>query len=173
MQAFTDFIGFFVKRRHGPHKPIGPTQPFEITRRADWSGLHPVIEVQICADETTDRGDLLGRAVRAAYRAGHLLAGCDLRGADLSGLNLFQADLTAALLGGADLSLANLEEADLTMSNLRDADLSGARLARANLEGADLRGAYLAGADLTGAVLEAADLREADLTDVRGYSARR
>ena len=138
---------------------------FEIKNRwtnaCQWSGD---------IDDSGNRRENLGRAVKAALLRGANLHGANLRGADLRGANLRGANLRDADLGDADLRGANLRDADLRGANLRDADLRGADLGGANLRDADLRGANLRDADLRGADLGDADLGDADLrgADLRG-----
>lgn len=102
-----------------------------------------------------------------------ILAGIDLRFADLQGCTLTRADLRRAHLQGANLRNANLaqvnfENADLTDCDLRNAvldgaDLSRARLVNANLSGASLKGTNLAWADITQMSACEKHLREANL----------
>jgi uncharacterized protein YjbI with pentapeptide repeats len=102
-----------------------------------------------------------------------ILAGMDLRFADLQGCTLTRADLRRAHLQGANLRNANLahvnfENADLTDCDLRNAvldgaDLSRARLVNANLSGASLKGTNLAWADITQMSACEKHLREANL----------
>jgi uncharacterized protein YjbI with pentapeptide repeats len=107
-----------------------------------------------------------------------LLAGADLRGAQLQGIVLYGADLNRAFLINADLSQADLSGADLSKAILSDANLSHAGLGGTNLSGAslaetnlsladlsnaDLRGAHLDYADLSGATLDGANLSGAYL----------
>jgi hypothetical protein len=105
-----------------------------------------------------------------------ILAGIDLRFADLQGCTLTRADLRRAHLQGANLRNANLahvnfENADLTDCDLRNAvldgaDLSRARLVNANLSGASLKGTNLAWADITQMAACEKHLREANLFGV-------
>jgi Pentapeptide repeats (8 copies) len=83
-------------------------------------------------------------------RAGRVLHGLDLVGADLHGL-----DLTGALLSALDLRRANLQGCVLT----------GAHLTAARLEGADLTDAILVRAELSRANLSQAILVRARLDD--------
>jgi hypothetical protein len=102
-----------------------------------------------------------------------ILAGIDLRFADLQGCTLTRADLRRAHLQGANLRNANLaqvnfENADLTDCDLRNAvldgaDLSRARLVNANLSGASLKGTNLAWADITQMSACEKHLRDANL----------
>lgn len=102
-----------------------------------------------------------------------ILAGIDLRFADLQGCTLTRADLRRAHLQGANLRSANLAHvnfanADLTDCDLRNAvldgaDLSRARLVNANLSGASLKGTNLAWADITQMSACEKHLREANL----------
>jgi hypothetical protein len=102
-----------------------------------------------------------------------ILAGIDLRFADLQGSTLTRADLRRAHLQGANLRNANLAHvnfanADLTDCDLRNAvldgaDLSRARLVNANLSGASLKGTNLAWADITQMSACEKHLREANL----------
>ena len=102
-----------------------------------------------------------------------ILAGIDLRFADLQGCTLTRADLRRANLQGANLRRANLAHvnfanADLTDCDLRNAvldgaDLSRARLVNANLSGASMKGTNLAWADITQMSACEKHLREANL----------
>jgi len=102
-----------------------------------------------------------------------VLAGIDLRFADLQGCTLARADLRGAHLQGANLrnanlANANLEHADLTDCDLRNAvldgaDLSRTRLVNANLTGASLKGANLAWADITQMSAQDRNLKDANL----------
>lgn len=92
-----------------------------------------------------------------------LLAGADLREADLHsvvlmdaflvGVDLSGADLRNAELGSALLVQANLNKVDLTSANLMGATLITANLVEANLSGTNLDWADLSGANLRGAIL--------------------
>lgn len=102
-----------------------------------------------------------------------ILAGIDLRFANLQGCTLTRADLRRAHLQGANLRNANLanvnlEHADLTDCDLRNAvldgaDLSRTRLVNANLTGASLKGANLAWADITQMSAHEKHLKDANL----------
>ncbi|KAK3241877.1 hypothetical protein CYMTET_48400 [Cymbomonas tetramitiformis] len=126
-----------------------------------------------------------GKVIESADTARVLLAGCDLRKADLTEADLSfaylcWADLSDAKLDQAVLCKADLSEANLTSVNLLDAnlkevrtrkaprevlrrrwwgDLGGANLTSANLQSANLEEADLAGANLTSADLGMANLR--------------
>ena len=114
----------------------------------------------------TDTEPLLRATLEARLRGenapielpGAMLAGIDLRGADLAAANLQQADLCGADLAGAHLCRANLQGANLV----------GAILDGADLTDADLRGADLAGARIDDAVLTHARLEGACLAAVLG-----
>ena len=78
----------------------------------------------------------------------YIMAGANLKNADLFGADLRYATLTNAILtdarlGHARLYRAELEGANLVNARLGDANLTYARLRDANLSGADLRGADL------------------------------
>lgn len=131
------------------------------------------------------------RAVAGAI----VVAGRDLRYADLTGVHLRGVDLRAADLTGAKLNWARLEFADLgdaafdevggcpdylriemgsrlycrtrlMAADLGDARLQGARLWKAQMAGAALGGAQLVGADLRYADLRDLNLAGLDLTGV-------
>jgi hypothetical protein len=87
-----------------------------------------------------------------------VIAGADLRNADLYGANLDGANLRSADLDSANLRSADLHGANLSNANLRDADLHDANLRDADLRDADLFGANLDDANLFGADLDGADL---------------
>jgi Pentapeptide repeats (8 copies)/Lectin C-type domain len=82
-----------------------------------------------------------------------IIAGEDLKSADLTRAKLENADLSNSSLVGAILRNANLKDADLSNS-----DLSGASLQFADLSGANLRGATLHNANLRNATLRGSDL---------------
>ena len=92
-----------------------------------------------------------------------VLAGRDLRRADLAGADLHEVNMARANLEGANLSRAMLMRVDLSGAVLEGAKLDGANLRFAKLEGANLRGASLRGADLRWASVEDADFSNANL----------
>jgi len=92
-----------------------------------------------------------------------VLAGRDMRRADLAGADLHEVNMRRANLEGANLSRAVLMRADLRGANLTGARLSGANLRFAKLDGASLREANLHGADLRWASVEDADFSGAAL----------
>jgi hypothetical protein len=96
--------------------------------------------------------------VVARLRAGRVLHGLDLAGADLRGLDLSGALLLGLDLRRADLRGARMAKANLVAADLREADLTEAVLAGADLSCADLSGAVLARADMEGAVVKGAKL---------------
>ncbi|KAK3241876.1 hypothetical protein CYMTET_48400 [Cymbomonas tetramitiformis] len=100
-----------------------------------------------------------GKVIESADTARVLLAGCDLRKADLT-----EADLSFAYLCWADLSDAKLDQAVLCKADLSEANLTSVNLLDANLKEADLAGANLTSANLQSANLEEADLAGANLT---------
>jgi len=107
-----------------------------------------------------DRDLLAGANLREAQ-----LTGTDFGNADLTGVCLARANLYQAFLNQTNLRHADLEDAILRGSDLEDADLGFANLKRADLSvsgvggltrlgGANLIGANLDGANLTGALYD-------------------
>jgi len=94
-----------------------------------------------------------------------ILAGADLRGADLSLANLSNTILWHANLSGADLSGANLTNAGLSHADLTGAILHGSVLKSTGLGSANLRECDLSGANLESAHLSRANMRGANLSD--------
>jgi len=97
------------------------------------------------------KGILAGADLKYANLEDVILADADLSGAYLTFANLDEADLRNVNLSGAILRQCNLQRALLLNANLTDAKLLEADLRNANLNGAILKGANLAGATLEGA----------------------
>lgn len=93
-----------------------------------------------------------------------VLAGADLRRADLSGSVVSCCNFLGSKLAGAKLTGAVLDESLMMALHLEQADLSGASLRSTNLTDAFLDDACLANADLTFTVLVKASVRRADLS---------
>jgi uncharacterized protein YjbI with pentapeptide repeats len=108
---------------------------------------------------------------RAALRA-PVLAGVDLRDADLSGARMEAVDLRDARLDGALLGGARLEGAEMRRARLEGADLTSARLEHAFLNWAQMRQATLRWAHLDGAYLRWAKLERANLVGARLVQAK-
>ncbi len=145
-----------AEARATPSESVSPRPPVADVAPAA-TGPHPA------------EGAVGARAlVLQRLRAGRLLYGLNLVGADLHGidftdrmmpaLDLREANLSGCTLVGARLVAARLDGADLT-----DTDLTRADLTRANLIGATLTGARLDGAvlsDTVGLQLAPADAPE-------------
>ena len=99
-----------------------------------------------------------------------VMAGDDLRDAQLALSNLSGAYLMFANLSGANLGKANLSGTYLIKANLSKADFSYADLSKANLTYANLNGANLSSADLKEADLTGANLSGANLISARGLT---
>ena len=138
--------------------------PHKASRRSREEALRAFAYIE----HTRPHPDLTLRELVLPYA---LLAGVDLRNADLSGAELENSHLEGALLTHANLANASLARSHLEGANLDHAKLGYANLASASLEGASLRhaqltrttldDAYLAHADLTGARLRSDSLRAA------------
>ena len=106
-----------------------------------------------------------------------IVAGIDLRNADLSGTHLTGADLRGTVLVGANLRSSFLLGADLTRAALSDANLEGAYLQQATFYDTPFGNTNLSDAELEGANIQAygnadfsrADLREANLSRASLY----
>ena len=107
---------------------------------------------------------LAGADLREADLTEALLFETDLHGANLSMANLHGADLSGADLSGARLFRANFARAFLSYANLTEAYLNGANLTEGHLYRANFTRASLSYADLTRADLTCADLTEANLS---------
>jgi hypothetical protein len=91
-----------------------------------------------------------------------VIAGTNLRHANLMDANLKNADLKDTNLRYANLMDANLKNADLKDTNLRYANLMDANLKNADLKDTNLRYANLMGTNLRYANFRYANLRNAD-----------
>lgn len=107
--------------------------------------------------------DLRGADLTGARADRALLVNADLRDVRAAGASFHQADLRRANAAGADLSFANLTFARLQGALLTGAQMPAAHLGDARLQEADLAGANLDAADLGGAHLEGAFLTRARL----------
>ncbi|MGK7860984.1 pentapeptide repeat-containing protein [Falsiroseomonas sp. E2-1-a4] len=126
--------------------------------------LQPMVPLRLQGEVLIGSADL--QALRAdeakalaTIRRTIVLAGRDLRGADLTSVDLRRADL-----GGAQLQGATLLQAQLQGVSFGGAQLQGAVLGLAQLQGASFHRTQLEGASLAGAELQGAWLEEAQLT---------
>lgn len=92
------------------------------------------------------------------------LVGTLLAGADLRKANLVKADMRGALLGCAKLDNADFGSANLSGADLRSASLRGTELGRADLTNANMGCTNLTGANLSNAMLAGANLDGANLS---------
>jgi uncharacterized protein YjbI with pentapeptide repeats len=97
-------------------------------------------------------------------RGNLILAGANLKDADLSMADLIHADLSDANLRNANLFGVGLSEADLSDADLSNTDLRSARLHQVDLRGSNLHNAHLQAASLVGANLRNANFVNADLS---------
>ena len=110
------------------------------------------------------RADLRGMNLEGAEGGhGEVLVGRFV----LAGVDLRQADLRETKLRNIDFTGANLEDVRFDRSNLRWGVLANADLQRANFTGANLQSADLKGADLNQVNFTATDLTGADLAGAR------
>ena len=110
------------------------------------------------------RADLRGMNLEGAEGGhGEVLVGRFV----LAGVDLRQADLRETKLRNIDFTGANLEDVRFERSNLRWGVLANADLQRANFTGANLQSADLKGADLNQVNFTATDLTGADLAGAR------
>src|SRR5215471_7163172 len=110
------------------------------------------------------RADLRGMNLEGAEGGrGEVLVGRVV----LAGVDLRQADLRETKLRNIDFTGANLEDVWFERSNLRWGVLANADLQRANFTGANLQSADLKGADLNQVNFIATDLTGADLAGAR------
>jgi uncharacterized protein YjbI with pentapeptide repeats len=94
---------------------------------------------------------------------GAVLAGADLRAAELDFADLQNAMLAGARLQGASLKFAQLQDAEFASASLQGAAMQFADLRGAELNSTDLEGAWLSNADLRGAALQSTNLNGAAL----------
>jgi uncharacterized protein YjbI with pentapeptide repeats len=105
-----------------------------------------------------------------------ILAGADLKRANLQNADLRMADLRQARFEEAQLQQAQLQQAQMQGANFSFAKLQGADMSIASMFGADMawsnmQGADLSLADLHGANLESAELHAANLSFAKLYGA--
>jgi hypothetical protein len=132
-------------------------------READTASSSPAPQVRSAGGEVapadtepsarTEAVEGVRALVLERLRAGRLLYGLNLVGADLRGLNFTNGVMPALDLRDANLSGCKLTGTLLVAARLDGADLTDADLMRADLTRANLSGATLAGARLDGAVL--------------------
>lgn len=150
-----------------------------LNRRRDERNAIKQLQQQLVRDTSSTSNEIAKNAVHQLMKRRWLqgdkglLAGIDLRRANLQeanlvGANLQGANLKWAYLQGADLRLAKfqnaeLDEAHLQGANLKGASLEGVKLGRANLQAAKLWDAKLQGSDLVMAKLQGAELVNAKL----------
>ena len=91
--------------------------------------------------------DLTNTDLSCSILIGVILAGVNLKYADLSNINLTNANLTNVILTGADLSYSILTDVNLSYSNLKNTNLSFANLTCVDLSYADLRDSNLSDSD--------------------------
>jgi uncharacterized protein YjbI with pentapeptide repeats len=110
------------------------------------------------------RADLRGMNLEAPVGGyGEVLVGRVV----LAGVDLRQADLRETKLRNIDFTGADLQDVRFDRSNLRWGVLANADLRRANFTGANLQSADLKGADLDQVNFTATDLTGTDLTGAR------
>lgn len=96
-----------------------------------------------------------------------LLAGADLRWANMADANLRHANLARARLYRAHLTNARMYDVNLSEADMEEVDLHNADLVEANLSNVAGRKANLSRANLHLANVAEADLRDADISEAR------
>ena len=127
-------------------------------------------------EEEGFRPNLMGANIYEEYqKIGKLESGCiplyyaNFRNALLAGADLRKANLQSAQCQGANLYNVNLREASLEYSTMQDSNLQNALVEEANLYRANLCNANLQGARLHDTHLVETNLHNADLRDGEDY----